>query len=424
MKKVLIIVYYWRERMPGLAKHLPEFGWQPIILTTPAPLDDPLPSELTIIETPYSDALRFWKRLFRLNLREQDVRSQVKSRLGISSKKSVIDPLLTLLGEITSYPDIQRGWKTFAIQSASKFLQTENIDVMISTSLPVTCHIITKELKKKYMIPWVADLRDLWSQNHNYGYGSIRRRIDRRLELKTLFPADALVTVSPVWAEELRTLHKREVVYSITNGFDPAEMNTGGSELTPKFTITYTGVIYTGKQEPSRLFSALKDLISEGDINPADVEVRFYGSEHEWLTKEIEGFGLSDIVKQYGWVPRKVAFEKLRESQLLLSLNWNNQQGRGWYALKMFNYLAAQRPVLAVGGLGNDLAKELLEKTKAGQYGIAVEDIKGILRKLYSEYKLTGRINYHGDIKEINKYSHREMARKYAEVLDHVTGGD
>jgi hypothetical protein len=86
--------------------------------------------------------------------------------------------------------------------------------------------------------------------------------------------------------------------------------------------------------------------------------------------------------------------------------------------------MAAQRPILATGGLGNDAIKELLDETKAGTYCRTVEDIKNILREIYSEYKQKGKISYNGDVEKINKYSHREMARKFAEVLDSQTQKD
>jgi glycosyltransferase involved in cell wall biosynthesis len=191
--------------------------------------------------------------------------------------------------------------------------------------------------------------------------------------------------------------------------------------LAAKFTITYTGTIYTGKQDPSKLFTALRDLISGGTIDPKDVEVRFYGYKEGWLAREIEGYGLSGIVKQHGVVPRRIVFGKQKESQLLLLLNWEDPKGKGVYTLKIFEYLAAQRPILATGGSGDDVIKDLLDETKAGMYGSKVEDIKSILSDLYSEYKLKGKISYNGDRAEINKYSYREMAKKFAEILDSLT---
>jgi hypothetical protein len=204
-------------------------------------------------------------------------------------------------------------------------------------------------------------------------------------------------------------------------------MSTGKIDLTSKFTITYTGQIYTGREDPSKLLAALRDLIHDGTMNTDDVEVRFYGPENELLAKEIEEYGLFDIVKQYGIVPREVSFKKQRESQILLLLNWEasweDQREKGWYPLKIFEYLAAQRPILAIGGSGDDVVKELLDETKAGMYAPTVEDIKSILGELYAEYKHKGKIGYNGDIEEINKYSYREMARKFAEVLDNLEKG-
>ena len=422
MKKVLIIAHFWpyrsgSGRVIGLAKYLTEFGWQPIILT--APLSEKPDPRFRVIETGYHDVLGFWKRLFGFNSNE-GIRSQVKKSLGVTSKKSFIDFFINAIGAIFLYPDVHKGWKPFAIKAGSELLQNEDIDAMISI-WPVTSHIIAKELKIKNKIPWIADYPDLWSQNHYYSYGRLRKMIYRRLELKTLLQADALTTVSQPWTEDLKMLHKRKSVYAITHGFDPATVNIPPANLTTKFTITYTGLIYTGKQDPSKLFAALQDLISDGTMDPDEVEVRFYGTKIEWLASEIEEYGLSAIAKQYGVVPLEIAFEKQRESQLLLLLNWEDYRVKGWHSIKIYAYLAAQRPILATGGSGNDVIRELLEETKAGIYCKTVEDIKNNLGELYSEYKHKGKISYNGDIEKINKYSHREMARKIAEVLDQVT---
>ena len=403
--------------MSGLAKYLPEFGWQPVILTTPSLLDEQPSPELRIIETPYRDVLGFWKRLFRLNP-DEHIGRELRKRFGITYKNSFVEFLFKLGGAIVVYPDLETGWKPFAVKAGSELLQKENIDAIISSSSPVTSHIIAKELKIEHKIPWVADLRDLWTQNHNYGYGALRKLIDKRLELKTLSNADALVTVSQPWAERLSVLHKRKVIYTITNGFDPDKMSNGQIDLTSKFTITYTGTIYTGKQDPSKLFAALRDLISDGTMDSNEIEVRFYDSKIAWLDKEVERYGLSSIVKQYRRVPQQIAREKQRESGVLFYLNWEDPQECGIYLLKIFEYLAAQRPILATGGSGDDVVKKLLDETKAGVYCKTIEDIKSVLRELYSEYKLEGKITYNGDTEKINKYSHREMARKFTEIFD------
>ena len=424
MKKVLLIGYPFplrrggSPRLLGLAKYLPEFDWEPIILS--APLEALPDIGLRIIETPYHDSLHFWKKILGLKPND-DIRSQVKQKLGVSSSKSWLDFILTRLGEIVNYPDSEKGWRPSALKTGDELLKQEAFDAIISTSAPFTAHIVARELKIKHGIPWLADLRDLWSQNHNYTYSPLRKFFDKRLEIKTLAEADALVTVSSPWAEKLKTLHPDKVVHTITNGFDPVQVNAPPAPLTPKFTITYTGLIYPGKQHTWKLMAALRDLLSEGAINPTDIEVRFYGPHESWLEKEHQRYGISSIVKQYGTIPKQDALEKQWESQLLLLLDWDDTAEFGVYPGKVFEYFAARRPILAVGGREGNVISWLLKETNAGAHAPGVEDVKNALRRFYKEYKSTGNLAYAGDETAINKYSFREMANKFASALNKLT---
>ena len=426
MKKVLIITYHFPPRPTvgslrpsGVAKYLPEFGWEAIILTARLP-GRPAPG-FRVIETPYNVALGFLRRFLGLDS-EQNLMTQIaqlKKKLRIRSEKSVFDFLLARWGEITAYPDPQKGWKAFATGAGNDFLQKESVDAMISTSSPVTSHIIARQLREKHGIPWVADFRDLWTQNLYYPYSPIRKAIERRLELSTLHQADALVTVSEPASSKLGTLHKGKPIYIIGNGFDPEEINSPAVDLTDKFTITYTGNLYPGKQTAEPLFVALRDLIAKGIMDVNNIEVRFYGAELGWIDKQAERYGLGDIVKQFGIVPRENALHRQRESQLLLLIKWNDSKERGAYSAKIFEYLSAKRPILAVGGY-RDVVDELLVETKTGTSGANPEDLKIILIEMYREYQAMGRVQYRGEESKINRYSHREMAHKFAEVLNKV----
>lgn len=407
-------------RPSGLAKYLPEFGWEVIILTARLP-GRPAPG-FRVIETPYNDALGFLKRFLGLDS-EQNLMTQIaqlKKKLRIRSEKSALDVILAAWGEVTAYPDAQKGWKALAIGAGNDFLQKESVDAMISTSSPVTSHIIARELNDRYGIPWIADFRDLWTQNHYYPYSPIRKAIDRRLELSTLQQADALVTVCEPALHKLSILHKGKPIHVITNGFDPDEVNCPEVNLTSKFTITYTGNFYPGKQSAEPLFAALGNLIEQRIMNADDIEVRFYGAEVGWIDKQAEYHGLTNIVRQFGIVPREIALNKQRDSQLLLFMKWNDPKERGYYSAKIFEYLAAKRPILAIGGF-DDVVKELLDETKAGTYASTMEELKGILRKLYQEYQASGNARYKGEKASINKYSQREMAKKFALVMDSIS---
>ncbi len=425
MKKVLIIGYPYPFTQPRggggirifpLAKYLPEFNWKAVILTPPLLKNSGI--QFRVVETPYRDILGLLKTLFGLDLNE-DVKSQIKVRFGIASKKSLLDFVFTRIGEIINYPDAHKGWKPFALKAGNELLQHESMDAIISCA-PVISHIIASNLKMNHKIPWIADFDDLWSQNHNYCYSFLRKFLDTRLEQKTLSQADALVTVSEPWAEKLRNLHKGKPAYAITHGFELESVNEPPIGLTTKFTITYTGSIRPTKQDPAKLFDALEDLISKGTASRGDIEVRFYGRKEPWLEKEIRQYGLSDIAKQCGTVPQEVALQRQRESQLLLLLDWDDLREKGLYTSKIFEYLGARRPILATGGSRDNVVQKLLDKTQAGVHAPTIEDIKDVLKKLYGEYKQTGKITYQGNTSEIDIYSLREMTRKFAEVLEWV----
>ncbi len=424
MKKVLIIGYPFplrsggSPRLLGLAKYLPEFNWQPIVLS--APLDKQPENGLRIIETKYRDSLHLWRKLLRMKPSD-DIRGKVKRRFGVSASRSWLDFLLTRVGEIVNYPDSEKGWRPFAIKAGDELLKEEAIDAIISTSAPVTAHIVASELKTKHGIPWLADLRDLWSQNHNYNYCPARKFFDRRLELKTLTDADVLVTVSAPWVEKLKILHREKLVIPITNGFDPAELKIPPTGLTAKFTVTYTGLIYPGKQHTWKFMKALRELLADGVISPVDIEVRFYGVQESWLKKESNKYGISSIIKQYGVIPQQDALEKQRESQLLLLLDWDDTKEFGVYPGKAFEYLQARRPILGVGGIKGNVISKLLNETNAGIPAPNMEDVKNALRGYYKEYKTSGNVAYSGNESQISKYSHYEMAKKFSAILNRFT---
>jgi len=420
-KKVLILTSLSKSspRIPGMVKWLPAFGWKAIVITPPFPKKEKV--FFTCIETGYKGFLGSFAKVLGF-APQGDIGEQAKKR--VEQKSTLIKSLLRFVfqgvKEVLAYPDEDKNWIPFALHEVDNLLRKERIDAIISSSSPVSAHIVAKKVKERYKIPWIADLRDLWSQNHNYGYSFIRRFFDRRLEIKTLKPADYITTVSWFCAQKLKKLHRKENVCVITNSFDPDLVNDPPAELSNKFTITYTGQIYTGKQDPLKLLIALRDLISEKIIKSEDIQVRFYGPKRDWLEKKIKKFGLTDIVKQYGIIDRIKVIGKQRESQLLLLFLWEDPKELAGFPSKIFEYLAARRPILATGGFPENETVQLLKETKAGVYAQKVKDIKEILKKLYFEYKQKGKVDYYGDLKEINKYSQIEMAKKFVNVLNQI----
>lgn len=434
MKRVLIVanLYHLSSRIPGLAKYLPEFGWQAVILTPPvgskARISLGFPEQFLerarIIEAPYrGDIFWLWRKMFKLFgfKTSESITEQLKERASVTSRRSFIDILMNWYQTIFAYPDTERTWRKPALKAASEILKNEHFDAILSSSPFPTSHRVAAEVKRGFGLPWLADFRDPWTQNHNYPYGFIRKHFENKLELRTLGSADTITAAAPAYAEKQEHFHKKPVAI-ITNGFDPDNVNDPPADLTKKFTITYTGYIYTGKQDPEKFLVVLEKLISEGTTKPGDIEVRFYGPRQNWLRGRITKHNLTGIVRQCGAVSRYESWQKQKESHVLLLLNWEDPKEKGVYPLKLFEYLSAQRPILASGGFPKDDIEKLLVETKAGVYAPTVEEIETSVLSFYEEYKRTGRVCYNGDLKEIDKYSYREMAKKFADMLNQVTG--
>ncbi|MFC1945695.1 glycosyltransferase [Chloroflexota bacterium] len=424
-KRVLIIGYLHPHTRAGgsfrllpLAKNLPDFGWEPVLLTPR--LLSPAATATRIEETDYGDSLGVWGRLFGIKP-EKDPRQQAAERLTASGLGRFTCFLLSQAGALVNYPDAHKGWREPALAAGRSFLNDESFDAILSCH-PVASHLVAAALSREFSLPWVADFPDLWSGNHNYGYGPCRRWLDTRLEKKTLAGAKALTTVSAPWADKLKRLHGERPVYAITNGFNPAEMNEPPTELSDNFSISYTGLIYPGRQDIQPLLGAIRELITEGKMDAAHVALNVYGREQPWLTRLAAGMGLESVVRQHGAVSREAAVNAQRQSQLLLLLDWDLPGELGVYPGKIFEYLAARRPVLATGGNRGSVVGNLLAYTRAGVHAVTAAEIKLALTSFYSEFRATGKVEYNGLNTEIDKYSHRQMTAQFAKILDGLAG--
>ncbi|MBE0426202.1 MAG: glycosyl transferase GT4 family protein [Nitrospirae bacterium] len=357
----------------------------------------------------------------------------MKSKFGFNSHKGLHEQLkiqesknfdystwkskmIKFVREVIAFPDNFIGWYNYAIDSASDLLVREKVDAMISTSYPVTAHLIASKLKKKYRIPWIADFRDLWTQNHYVNKYKLIKYIERRLELKTLSDADVLVTAHPL-VNVLQRLHKSKKILCITNGYDVDDFPEIQVKLTDKFTITYTGKLYNGKRDPSMLFKAVEELINEKKIKKELTEIRFFGCNEKWLIDEIKKYNLEGVVTVNGIIPREEALKKQRESQILLILRWDNKNEEGIFPGKVFEYFGAKRPIIAVGSGG--VIKDILEKTNAGKFAENEFALKNILFEYYREFIETGKVKYRGNI-NTEKYKYDSITRKYSEVLNEL----
>ncbi|MGI6078940.1 MAG: glycosyltransferase [Fastidiosipilaceae bacterium] len=423
MRTVLIIAPSFNQtqnigsvRLRGLAKYLPDHGWQPTILTAGHPSQ--LTGNVRVIGVPYIDALIHWKR--KLNLTEDKPACEQLEFLKKHKESRLLDKIYDVFEEIFFYPDASIRWYATAIKEGRNLINEEHFDAIISSSAPYTSHLVAHQLKKESGIPWLADLRDLWTQNHAYKYSRLRKLREKRLEVNTLKLADAITTVSDPWSAKLNKLHKSKRITTITNGYDP-DLMSNGNHLSEEFTITYTGTIYREYQDPEPLFKALHDLIAEDIIDPGEVSVNFYGRNLSFLSKKIEKYNLENIVHLKGLVSREEVVRKQRASQILLLLSWNDPNEKGVIPAKIFEYFTAKRPVLSIGEYGGGEVKKILMETSAGIDLTKISEIKQEIAKSYMEFKDRGAVQYRGNRSEVEKYSQIQMARKFADILDEIT---
>jgi glycosyltransferase involved in cell wall biosynthesis len=153
--------------------------------------------------------------------------------------------------------------------------------------------------------------------------------------------ADAIVAASEAIAEETRSLGPRSAVVTIENGCDFDDFSGLEHHASPRFRITHAGSFF-GRRDPRPFLTAFAD-------SGLDAVARFLGdfraADREWA----ETLGLGDRLELHDFVPRQRALELQRDSEaLLLLIPEAGGRGKGVLSGKVFEYLAAERPILAV----------------------------------------------------------------------------
>ena len=228
--------------------------------------------------------------------------------------------------------------------------------------------------------------------------------------------ADALVTVSEPLAEELRALHPGVPTHTVLNGFDPDLVNPG-EPLPDVFTITHTGTYHQGRRDPSLLFEAAGNLIRRGRLPRDRFRIRLFAKHEPWLLAMAERHGVADLVDLVPWGPYDKAVQAQRRSHALLLLHWGGPREAGVVTAKVFEYLAARRPILVLGG-GPGTLRDLLDDTGAGLQITSVDRLEDQLSAWWEEFEHTGTVAWKGDPARIERYSHIRMAREFASVFE------
>jgi glycosyltransferase involved in cell wall biosynthesis len=357
--KVLIVSLYFPpaggggvQRPLKFATHLPTLGIETHVL---AP-DDPKWIHADPELQPPTNA---WIHRARyLGPKGRRPAEELHGRRGLDR----ISRQVRLTGRRFLLPDENVSWNLTAIPAAVRIVRREGIDVVLTTSPPSSVHLIGAAVKRATGVRWVADLRDSIIAHPHRRAERLAVRAKERGEAAVAGlvarNADAIVAVSEAIAEETRGLGPKGPVVTIANGSDFDDFAGLPYERGERFRITHTGSFF-GKRDPRPFLTALAD-------SGLDVTARFVGdfrtADREWAEK----LGLGDRLELHPYVPRRRSLELQRDSEaLLLLIPEAGGRGKGVLSGKVFEYLAAERPILA-SVPPDGAAAELIEETGAG----------------------------------------------------------
>jgi glycosyltransferase involved in cell wall biosynthesis len=370
MKLLLVTLYFppagggGVQRPLKFASHLPALGIETHVLAPDDPkwvhqdVDLPLPTQAWIHRARY------------LGPRSRRLADELHGRGGLDlalRRASSVGRRLLL-------PDENVTWNATAIPKAISIVRREGIDVVLTTSPPGSVHLIGAAVQKATGAKWVADLRDsivLHPHRSAEGAGA-RAKQKARAGVARLVArqADAIVAVSEAIAEETRAIEPRGRVVTIANGSDFDDFAGLAYSRGDRFRLTHAGSFF-GRRDPKPFLRALAESGLE------DVTVRFVGDFRPSDREYMESLGLGDRVEVIDYVPRRESLRLQRDSDaLLLLIPEAGGRGRGVLSGKVFEYLAAERPVLAVVP-PDGAAAELVRETGAGLVA-GPDDVPGI----------------------------------------------
>ena len=373
--KVLLVTMYFPpaggggvQRPLKFATHLPALGIETHVL---AP-DDP---KLLYSDPGLAPPTQAWIHRARyLGPRAHRLADELHGRSGLD----LLSRQARSLSRRVLVPDENVAWNLTAIPAAVRIVRSEGIDVVVTTSPPNSVHLIGAAVKRMTDVRWVADLRDsIASHPHRRVERAAVRakeKVSASVARLVARQADVIVAASDAIAEEALGLEPAGVVTTILNGADFDDFAGLEYRRGDRFRITHTGSFF-GKRDPRPFLSAL----AESGLQ--DVVARFVGdfrvADRDWA----ESLGLGDRLELLPHVSRREALALQRDSDaLLLLIPDAGGRGQGVLSGKVFEYLAAERPILAAVP-PEGAAAELIRETGAGAVA-APDDVPALTRAL------------------------------------------
>lgn len=426
MHKVLIISYYWPpaggpgvQRWLKFVKYLPEFQIHPVVYIPENPkypiTDNSLLKEIPEHVTVYQN--KIFEPYNLAGFLSKSKTKQISSGVISNSNASLLEKTLLWIRGNMFIPDARKYWVKPSVRFLKDIIKKEQIDTIITTGPPHSLHLIGLELKRILDVKWLADFRDPWT---SIGYHSKLRltkasqKKHRELEIKVACSCDKLLVTSKTTKVEFESITSKPI-HVITNGYDIPESDLPFSALDKKFTLSHIGSLLTGRN-PENLWKVLLEIIDENEAFRNVFQLNLIGVVGNDVLKCIHDNGLKSYTRIKEYVTHEEAVNYQRKSQLLLLAEIDSPDTRGIIPGKLFEYLAAKRPILAIGPTDWEVA-EIVTRTNSGvifNYNSA-SDLKAVLLNwfhLYQQGKLmVSSVN-------IKAYNRRMLTAKLAELLE------
>ena len=422
MKQLLVVSYYFppmglggTQRIAKFVKYLPQFGWQPTVLTV-KPIaywawDESLQADVQgaeIVRCESLDPQRLMARFGKHTLSAAPSREQKTSLVAFLNNK--------LLPYVLQ-PDSKMLWKPFALRAAKQMLRHRTYDALLTTSPPHSVHVVGRGIKKHSQLKWVADFRDSWAGSHvvqeptSWHY---KRNVAKQNQV--VQEADAVISASIGIHESLLSENvDRDKFHIITNGFDPQEVRPIRSKHR-EFTLCYSGTI-NKFASPIPFLDALILLREQAAPLYETLRVQFVGLDtlgdfKEWvrerkLLEKIEILGHLTHAESVKYVNRAdglLLIAKARETDTFIPG-------------KTFEYIGAQKPIFSVSS--SKYTNELL-----ADYALAItadsQEPQLIFNKL-TEFLQTDWNCINNDSDFVQQFNRIHQTRQLAEILNHLT---
>ena len=436
MKKVLFLTYYFPpsggpgvQRSLKFSKYLLDFGWQPTIVTVrpehasypdldPA-LSGEIPTSVQVERTSAWDPYALYAAM--LQQEKQDIVSV--GFLG-EADMNTRQRLARWVRANVFLPDARVGWVPFAAARGNALLQREQFDAILTTGPPHSTHLAGLILRIIHKIPWIADLRDPWTEVSYYAdlpISDVSRRIDAWLERRVLETASSVVAVSESMGRQLLA-STRTPIEIIQNGFDPQDFPEARPEPSKdRFVIRHVGNL-TESQNPRVLWQALDELRASETM--PELQLSFVGNVEPAVLASVREFGLDDFIEVQPYLPHDAAILRMRKSTLLLLCINRVVGAKAIVTGKLYEYIAAGRPVLGVGPADGDAARIIGESSAGQMFDFDdVAAVKAYLRAYYKRWKQGSTIEG-VPWNRAMRYSRKENTKRLAAALDAVSEGE